>query len=273
MRALQDTASLQPPGAHTSPASVLAKAHLLLSAFSRGTTTLGLTELSRRSGVSKGSAHRLGMELVELGYLARTPEGAYQLGWRMFELGQLVPGPASLRAVARPALQDLRMATGAVVQFAVPQGTECVYLERIAGRRELAVIGAVADRVPSYTTASGMLFLAYAGPQAAACLDHAALQVLGVMHHGELAAQFARIRARRYAEENSTCLRGFKAISAPVMFSWADHVIASVSVTVPTTRKDDQQLLHALWATAADISRGLQRGVPRARPVGAVRTA
>ncbi|MBZ6083661.1 IclR family transcriptional regulator [Streptomyces olivaceus] len=246
------------------PASVLSKAHLLLSAFSHGITTLGLTELSRRSGVSKGSAHRLAMELVELGYLARTPKG-YQLGWGMFQLGQLVPGPARLRDVARPAMQDLRMASHAVVHLAVPQGAECVYLERIAGRRELIIIDAVADRVPHYTTASGRIFLAHADPQVIACLDSVALAAMGARDHDELAAKFEDIRTQRHAEECSTCLRGVKSIAVPVTYPGADHVIAAVSVTVPVERKDDQHLLHALWATSTDITRGLLRQMSAGR--------
>ncbi|MFJ9587977.1 IclR family transcriptional regulator [Streptomyces acidicola] len=256
--AVDEAPAVQSIGGDSQPVSVLAKVHLLLTAFTQGTTTLGLTALSQRSGVSKGSAHRLASELVELGYLARTFQG-YQLGWRMFELGQLVPGPAELRDVARPALQDLRMACHSVVHFAVPHGAECVYLERIAGRRELGIIDAVGDRVPNYSTASGRIFLAYTDAQTIANLDRTALARLGVRHHEELVPLFAEIRQRRYAEERSQCLRGFKSISVPVMYPATDHVIASVSVTVPVDRKNDQQLVHALWATSADISRGLLR--------------
>ncbi|MEU3855260.1 IclR family transcriptional regulator [Streptomyces sp. NPDC029554] len=256
--AVEGTPVVQSPDDDSQPVSVLAKVHLLLSAFTHGTTTLGLTALSRRSGVSKGSAHRLASELVELGYLARSLKG-YQLGWRMFELGQLVPGAAGLRDVARPALQDLRMACHAVVHLAVPQGAECVYLERIAGRRELGIIDAVADRVPNYSTASGRIFLAHSAPETIANLNRTALAKLGVQHHGELAALFAEIRERRYAEERSQCLWGFKSISVPVMNPGTDDVIASVSVTVPVDRKNVQELVHALWATSADISRGLLR--------------
>lgn len=245
--------------------SVLSKAHLLLSAFTQGVTTLGLTELSRRSGVSKGSAHRLAMELVGLGYLARTPKG-YQLGWRMYELGQMVPGPATLRDVARPAMQDLRMASQAIVHLAVAQGAECVYLERIAGRRELAVIDAVSVRMPNYSTATGRVLLAHAEPQTIACLDSKALAALGARDHDEVAAALATIRTRRYADERSTCMRGVKSIAVPVVYPGTDHVIASISATVPMDRKDEQQLLHALWATSADITRGLLRGTSQARP-------
>lgn len=241
------------------PPSVLAKTHQLLAAFTCETTTLGLTELSRRSGVPKATTHRLGVELVELGYLTRTPKG-YQLGWRIFELGQLVPGPANLRGVARPALMDLRTAVRAVVHLAVPHGLDCVYLERLAGRREVRVVTAVDTCVPSWSTASGRLFLAHSDPQVLTYLDRQALSALGVSHHSELRAPFAKIREIRYSEEHQYCLAGFKTTSVPVTYGSSDRVVAAISVTRLVERKDDQQLLHELWSTAKDISRRLPTG-------------
>jgi DNA-binding IclR family transcriptional regulator len=246
------------------PASVLGKAHLLLAAFGLGHTTLGLTELSRRSGVPKASAHRLAVELVGLGLLARTPQG-YQLGWQIYELGQLVPGPARLRATARPALMDLRMATRAVVHLAVPQGLECLYLERLAGRREMALIASVGTRMPSHLTASGRLFLAYAKPESLAGLGTDALDVLGVNHYHQVSQVLSGICERRYSEEQQECVAGFKTFAVPVDYAGPEHVIASISATLPIDRRDDQHVLHALWATSREISQSLTGGGRRRR--------
>ncbi|MDJ1135730.1 IclR family transcriptional regulator [Streptomyces iconiensis] len=244
--------------------SVLGKAHLLLGAFSSGSTCLGLTELSRRSGVPKTTVHRLGSELVRLGFLARTAEG-YQLGWRIFELGQLVPGPARLRTVAQPALLDLRAVARAVIHLAVPQGTDCVYLERLAGRREAALLSSVGSRMPGLLTASGRLFLAH-GEGEGAVLD-ACGAAPGPTDVAALRSEFDQIRNRHWAEERERCVPGFKTFAVPVMHPGGDRVIAAVSATVPMARRDEQRLIHVLWATAADIGRGLYRGaaVPRGR--------
>ncbi|MFJ8655753.1 IclR family transcriptional regulator [Streptomyces rochei] len=237
--------------------SVLGKAHLLLGAFSSGATCLGLTELSRRSGVPKATVHRIGGELVQLGFLARTARG-YQLGWRIFELGQLVPGPAGLRTVARPVLMDLRAVTRAVIHLAVPQGTDCVYLERLAGRREAALVSVVGSRMPSLLTASGRLFLAH-GEDEGAVLN-ASGPVPGPTGAAALRAEFHQIRTRRWAEERERCVPGFKTFAVPVVYPGGDHLIAAVSATVPVARRDEKRLIRVLWATAADIGRGLHRG-------------
>ncbi|NDK91153.1 IclR family transcriptional regulator [Gordonia desulfuricans] len=248
-------------GATTHPISVLGKAHQLLAAFGAGPSTMGLTELSRRSGVPKASAHRLAMELSSLGLLERTPDG-YQLGWRMFELGQLVPGPASLRSMARPALMDLRSATKGVTHLAVPQGSECVYLERFAGRREMRLLASVEYRVPMHTTASGQLFLAY-GDFTPSELDAATMPHLGITRR-ERDLRFASIRERRYSDENQRCVPGYKTIAVPVFGPATGGVVAAISISMAAERRDDQKVLHALWSASADISRGL--GGPATRP-------
>lgn len=243
--------------------SVLGKAHLVLGAFSSGSTCLGLSELSRRSGVPKATVHRIGTELVELGYLSRTPDG-YQLGWRIFELGRLVPGPAHLRAVARPAMLDLRAATQAVVHLAVPHGTDCCYLERLGGRREAAVVAAVGSNVSRPLTVSGRVLLAYSDDQEDVIAELEAQRADGPpssdrLDPAALRAELAQIRARRWAQERESCMHGYKSFAVPIMYFGGDRIIGTISATVPADRRDDQQLIHALLATAADIGRGLYR--------------
>ncbi len=88
--------------------SVLRKTQLILSAFDAQRTRLGLTALARRAGLNKTTTYRLAQELTELGFLDRV-DSEYQLGWRIFELGQLVPAAARLRQVARPRVRPVRL--------------------------------------------------------------------------------------------------------------------------------------------------------------------
>ncbi|MGW0038394.1 IclR family transcriptional regulator [Gordonia sp. NPDC003376] len=240
------------------PVSVLGKAHLLLAAFHSGPATMGLTELSRRSGVPKASAHRLAVELATLGLLDRSGDG-YQLGWRIFELGQLVPGPAQLRAVARPALMDLRTGTRGVAHLAVPQGDDCVYLERLSGRREMRLLAAVGSRVPNHRTASGHLFLAYGALTHRVRATDEVLGGFGVRTEDELDRHLTQIRDRRHAEEEHRLVPGFKTVAVPVFAHGTTQLVAAISITMSADRKDDQQVLHALWAASRDITGGLAR--------------
>ncbi|MCO8277515.1 IclR family transcriptional regulator [Actinoplanes sp. TRM 88003] len=258
------------PNSH--PPSVLGKAKLLLSAFDGNRPTLGLTDLSRRSGIPKATAYRLAQELVELSLLDRVADG-YQLGWRMFELGQLVPGPANLRRLARPALLDLHSVTKAAVHLAVRDGHDSLLLERLAGRRDTRMSTAAGMRMPIWFSASGKLFLAHS-PEAEhtmSLLDQG--QVTPRTRHSvktskQLRAQVASIRDRSWAEEHEECVEGYRTYAVPITLGGPLQVVAAVSVTLDVSRRDDQQAVRALWAVGADISRTLQSSLGHVPPVG-----
>ncbi|MBM2614710.1 IclR family transcriptional regulator [Actinoplanes sp. LDG1-06] len=244
------------------PPSVLGKAFLLFGAFDGARTTLGLTDLSRRSGVPKATAYRLAQELVDLNLLERV-EAGYQLGWRMYELGQLVPGPANLRHLARPVLMDLHSATRAVVHLAVPHGFDTLYLERLAGRRDARLHTAVGNRIPLWFAASGKLFIAHSADaeHLLTALDRDGVPPRtshSVRTAAQLRPQIAAIRERRWAVEQEECVEGYKSYAVPVTVSGPHQVVAAVSATLPLARRDDQPVIRALWATAAHISRSLE---------------
>src|SRR5207302_10400209 len=106
--------------------SVLGKARLILEAFEIDELDLSLSELSRRTGISKASVHRLSQELLEWGMLERS--GAeYRLGMRAFELGSRVPRFRVLRDVIRPYMEGLHHAVKETVHLVVRDGLEILY--------------------------------------------------------------------------------------------------------------------------------------------------
>ncbi len=142
--ASETTAASQPAGELS---SVLGKARMILDAFDTDHSDLSLTELTRRSGVAKATVHRLAGELVEWGLLERAGT-KYRLGLRLFELGQLVPRQRILRDAALPYMEDLLLATQETVHFAVRDGIDVLYIEKIIGHRGLNQQSRVAGRLP-----------------------------------------------------------------------------------------------------------------------------
>jgi DNA-binding IclR family transcriptional regulator len=64
----------------------------ILSAFSKEHPILGLPEISRRTGLSSSTTHRLATELTEWGALARTSDLRYRIGPTLHRLGEIAPG-------------------------------------------------------------------------------------------------------------------------------------------------------------------------------------
>ncbi|MGI5164099.1 IclR family transcriptional regulator [Spirillospora sp. CA-253888] len=145
-------------------ASMLARAARILYTFADASPELSLTDVVRRTGLPRSSAHRILDQLVQLKALERTGS-RYRLGLGLVELGTLAAHQNHLRTTALPHLRALREATGAVVRLGVPDEHEVVWLEQIG-----ALPGAdagpagtlVGGRQHTVWTAAGRAMLAYA---------------------------------------------------------------------------------------------------------------
>lgn len=258
------------------PSSVLGKAQLLLGAFESGAYQLGLTDLSRRSGVPKATAYRLAQELTEWGLLERHGD-CYQLGMRLFELGQRASASAVLRSVARPALADLFAATRATIHLAVLDGDHVLFLEKIAGEANIHSHSRIGGRLPAPGTATGKVLLA----GAADLQDHLdRLNRTGLTHLtsrtvpsvDELRKQLAVVQAKGHAVEFEETMPGVGSIAVPIV--GADGTTrAAVSTTAPLKRLVPQRLLPELRSAAASIARALERVMLTAADVPSIPAA
>ncbi len=249
---------------------VLNRAVDLLTAFTEGPgSMLSLAEIARRTGLPKPTLHRLLAALDVLGLVEKTPSG-YQLGIRLFELGEHVPRKQKLREAALPFLQDLFEASHDTVHLAVLDGTDVVYLERIRGHKPINVASRVGGRLPAYCTGVGKALLAF-NPEAA-------LKVLAmpltprtpytITSHQVLAEELARIRSTGLSydrEENSI---GIVCVAAPIMLD--DRAIGAISITCSPPKTDVQQYASAVKAAALGIRRSIAR-TPGLRPTDTTR--
>lgn len=242
------------------PKSVLGKAQLLLGAFGSGAYRLKLTELSRRSGVPKASAYRLAQELVQWGLLERSAD-CYQLGLRMFELGQRVPVSGVLRSIARPVLADLFATTRSTIHLSVLDGTHVLYLEKVAGEAGVHSYSQIGGRLPASCTATGKVLLALHRDAAEALqrLEGSSLMrptCRAVPTMSLLRRQLAGVKERGYAVEAEEMMPGVGTLAVPVSDA-EGTAYAAVSVAVPIQRLAVGQLLPTLRAATATISRAV----------------
>lgn len=248
-----------PKGAARPGIEVLNRAVDLLAAFTQGPgTTLSLAELARRTGLPKPTLHRLLASLDGLGLVEKTANG-YQLGIRLFELGEHVPRKQRLREAALPFMQDLFEASHDTVHLAVLDGTDVVYLERIRGHKPVNIASRVGGRLPAYCTGVGKALLAF-NPEAAMkvlAMPLAARTPYTITNHQVLAEQLTHIRQSGIAfdhEENSI---GINCVAAPILVD--DRAIGAVSVTCAAPRTDVAHYASAVKAAALGIRRTITR--------------
>ena len=237
-------------------ATVASRVLALLGAFDERHLRLTLTELAHRAGLPVPTAHRLVGELVAWGALARTPSGDYVVGRRLWDLGLLAPVQSGLREIASPYLHDLYGATLATVHLAVRDGSEVLYLDRLAGHASVPVVSSVGSRLPMHATGVGKVLLAHA-PEP---VQHEVLANLTrvtpytVTQPGLLRRQLARVRRDDHATTTEEMSPGACSIAVPVRAG--DTVVAALGIVVPTLR-ERARLTGALHVAARGIGRAI----------------
>jgi len=204
--------------------------------------------------------------LVQWGLLDRVGD-SYQLGIKVFELGQRVPVSAVLRKVSRPLLADLFAATRAAIHLAVLEGGHVLYVEKVAGEANVRTHSEVGGRLPATCTATGKMLLAVR-PESAAVLDR--LEKTGVARPtsrsaaspSELKRQLAEFRHKGYAVEMEETLVGYGSVAVPVRGADGE-VYAAISATLPIGRLHVARLVPQLHATAVGIVRAVERHTGR----------
>ncbi|MEU5842291.1 helix-turn-helix domain-containing protein [Rhodococcus sp. NPDC047139] len=139
------------------PSSVMGRVGLLLEPF-RDTDGLTLTELCRRTGFPRSSAHRMLLQLVRVGWMRRTGT-TYHLGPKIVELGALAQTHDRIHSAALPAMYELHRETGLVVHLTVLDGEQLVYLEKVSGIR-VADSSWAGQRQSAEETVAGLALLA-----------------------------------------------------------------------------------------------------------------
>src|SRR5574343_186028 len=155
------------PDSHSTPTvQVIERMFTLMDVLASREEAVSLKEISEKTGLHPSTAHRILNDLAIGRFVDRPEAGAYRLGMRLLELGNLVKARLSVRDTALGPMRELHKLTHQPVNLSVRQGDEIVYIERTYSERSgMQVVRAVGGRAPLHLTSVGKLFLAWDDPQ------------------------------------------------------------------------------------------------------------
>ncbi len=242
--------------------SVTNKVLAILAAFTAQAPELTLTEIATRAGLSLPTAHRRAAELVAWGALEKSIDGRYRIGLRLWEVALLAPRAHELRELALPFMEDLYVVTRQNVQLAVREGTELIFVERIAGRRAVPVMTRVGGRFSLHATGVGLVLLAHAPADIqdvvlAGELPRFTRQT--ITDPAELRVVLSSIRAEGYAISDRLVTDDALSVAAPIR-DRNGTVQAALSLVVTAQDAQVRALVNAVRTAARGISRAI--GMP-----------
>ncbi|HPU52245.1 MAG TPA: IclR family transcriptional regulator [Burkholderiaceae bacterium] len=232
----------------------------LLDALAAQPDSVSLKELSLRTGLHPSTAHRILNDLVTSRFVDRSEPGAYQLGMRLLELGNLVKARLNVRDAALGPMRELHRATGQPVNLSIRQGDEIVYIERAVSERSgMQVVRAVGGRAPLHLTSVGKLFLAAdevrnvrAFATRTGLAGHTRNSITDIVR---LERELALVRARGYARDNEELELGVRCIAAGIRDD-SGRLVAGLSISAPADFVQDDWI-DQLCRTAGQISSAL----------------
>lgn len=237
----------------------------VLGCFDDDHRRLTLSEISRRTGISLTTTHRIVGDLNAWGALERGSDGRLGVGLRLWEVAALAQRGLPLREIALPYMEDLYEATHENIQLAVREDLEIVYIERIAGSRAVKVLTRVGGRFALHATGVGLVLLAYAPQEVQERVLDAELERwtdMTITDPTTLRASLADVRRNGFAVSRSQVTMDALSLACPIR-SREDTVVAALSVVVHADLEYPLGLLPSLRAASRSISRAL--GSPSAR--------
>jgi len=221
---------------------------------------LGVSDVARRLGVAKSTAHRLLQTLLSRGFIEQDHvSGTYRLGIHLYDLGQLAQARNEVRHVAMPTLRHIARATGHTVNFAVPDGADVVFVERLENVAGVHILGHVGRRWPSHCTSTGKVIAAF-NPEA----YHARVEAgfpprvsRTVRTEADWQRAIAQARKDGYAVSTSESVDGASSVAVPILMRRV--AVAAVSVFGPTEEiaPNIDRLVPLLMAAGNRIGKSL----------------
>lgn len=222
------------------------KALEILCSFSRESSSLTVSELSRRLAIPKSTTHNLLRTLQSLDFLTQDPAGKqFRLGPRVFELGLVFSHITQMVAMAYPRLRRLAEQTRETVKLATISGGEVLILAAVESPFQLHTRGDVGRRAPLHCTSLGKAMLAsLADSEIREIVAHQGLAPLTARTITSLASleeEIRRIRVVGHAidwEENE---EGVCCVAACIPDPQG-RLVAAISVSGPVSRIKEDSL-------------------------------
>ncbi|MEX0302317.1 MAG: IclR family transcriptional regulator [Leisingera sp.] len=222
----------------------VSKALSLLTYFNHGRTGIGLSDLTRLSGMNKATVYRLMSELQESGFVEQTDgDRMYRLGPQVLRLAALREAAVPILSVSRRVLRDLSDETGETTHLSLLQETQLNSLSHAySPRHATKVMMEDAEVLALHATASGLAVLAYTDPGFAETVLAASLQAhtsATITDPAHLRAQLEEIRSTGIAYSDSGFEEEVYSHAVPV-FGSDRQVIGALAVAAPSSRMTEE---------------------------------
>ncbi|MER5223227.1 IclR family transcriptional regulator domain-containing protein [Streptomyces flaveus] len=243
----------------------LARGLEVIAAFKPGQPAMSLSQVAGATGLARPTARRILLTLEELGYV-RSYEAGFSLTPRVLELGVAYVRSMGLWDIARPHMEHLVERTGESCSVAQLDGSDIVYVARVAVPKLVTLSVQIGTRFPALPTSLGKVLLASLSAdgleRVLAEPSRSGLTPVWQPEREEREAVLREVRARGWALTDEQLAPGIRSVAAPLR-DGSGRVVAALNVNAHAAETSVERLvgehLPLLLQTAGDISADFAR--------------
>ena len=226
----------------------IVRAMQVLEALAVSPDGSGVKDLSRAVGCGKGTISKMLGTLERRHYVRRdAASGRFTLTWRLLALAFGHADQAGMPRVFLPVLQELADETDELVQLAVVDGDQVLFVAKAEGRGQtIRLLPLVGLWAPLHATAAGKLWLSTLPAKEVSRVLGRRLPAVApktITSIDTLRKELERVRAAGYALADEELAEGGRAIAAPITRDGA--MVGAVALSGPAYRLSPERL-HAL---------------------------
>jgi IclR family pca regulon transcriptional regulator len=238
----------------------LARGLDVIRSFGPNRSTMTLSEVAAATGLARPTARRMLLTLEELGYV-RVMQGGFALTPRVLELGMAYIGSTNIWDIARPHMEQLVGRTNESSSIAQLDGSDIVYVARVAVPKIITIAVTIGTRFPALQTSLGKVLLAELSAdeleRVLAVPSRSGIAPLWRPEAEERDRALCEVRTRGWALADEHLAYGIRSIAVPLR-DGTSSVIAALNVSVHAAETSIETLtgkyLPMLLETAAVIN-------------------
>ena len=205
----------------------------VIRAFGPGQPVMSLAGVAGASDLPRPTARRILLTLEQLGYARQVGAGGYELTPRVLDLGMSYVLSRGLWEVARPHMEALVSRTRESSSIAQLDGSDIVYVARVAVPKIVTLAVTIGTRFPAMQTSLGKVLLAALplteAEQVLAEPSRSGITPRWQPDATERAASLREVRARGWALTDEQLAPGIRSVAVPLR-DGDGRVIAALNV-------------------------------------------
>ncbi len=222
---------------------------------------MGLSDISKATGMSKSTVHRLLSSMCARHYVEKNSDNAYTIGYKLMETVSLHINSLELLTEAKPFLTNLMRDLHLTAHMGILDGCDVIYLETLDIYPNTRLYNQVGFRSPAYCSSMGKCLLScLSGDELEDALytcDFKRYTPNTITDIREFKRYLRVVRRQGWAMDNEEYQLGHSCVGAPV-YDYRGTPVAAISASGSISQLTDSNLesvIEEVKQAAASLSR------------------